>query len=160
VQKIFTECKLDGIYPPTYTMAGSSLIVELTAPDERVVRTGGRVAGTSAANGSSDNVGANGETRSNAAKPGQVPPVLAELGGTWRELAELWDDLTKPEKRVLEYIAENGNVQPKELDAAIDFPVRTLQRASAHLIELGLIEASGKSNARRYSIKKTDTKED
>jgi ATP-dependent DNA helicase RecG len=160
VQKIFTECKLDGIYPPTYTMAGSSLIVELTAPEERVVRTGGRVVGTSAAKEGSDSIGSNGETQSNAAKPGQLPPVLAELGGTWRNLAELWDDLSKPEKLVLEYIAENGVVQPKELDAAIDFPVRTLQRASAHLIELGLIEASGKSNARRYSIKKTDTKED
>lgn len=43
VQKILTECKLDGIDEPTYRVSGSSLLVEFTAPEDRMVRTGGRL---------------------------------------------------------------------------------------------------------------------
>jgi ATP-dependent DNA helicase RecG len=44
VQKVFTECKLDGILPPEYSLAGGSLLVRLTAPSERIVQTGSRMA--------------------------------------------------------------------------------------------------------------------
>lgn len=40
IQKIFTECKLDGIEPPEYGLAGGSLLVTFSAPASRVVRTG------------------------------------------------------------------------------------------------------------------------
>ena len=40
IQKIFTECKLDGIKPPEYGLAGGSLLVTFSAPASRVVRTG------------------------------------------------------------------------------------------------------------------------
>ena len=40
IQKIFTECKLDGIEPPEYSLAGGSLLVTFSAPASRVVRTG------------------------------------------------------------------------------------------------------------------------
>lgn len=40
VQKIITECKLDGIEPPSFRMAGSSLILEFVAPKDRLVDAG------------------------------------------------------------------------------------------------------------------------
>ena len=38
VQKIFTECKLDGIEPPEYRFAGSSLLIEFTTSEDRVAK--------------------------------------------------------------------------------------------------------------------------
>jgi ATP-dependent DNA helicase RecG len=70
VQKVFTECKLDGILPPEYSLAGGSLLVRLTAPAERIVQTGSRMARKPGDSGENLAIG--------GAKPGDW------RGKTWR----------------------------------------------------------------------------
>jgi ATP-dependent DNA helicase RecG len=166
VQKIFTECKLDGIYPPAYTMAGGSLVVELTAPEDRVIRTSGRIIGTNDSNTSSNKAGESEQTRTTSAIPGQLPPNLAELGGTWQRfsefvrvcpsLSEFWDELTETERITIQYLAEHGPTQPRDLADAVGITPRSQQRLNGHLEKLGLITSSGQGRAKRYFINVTN----
>ena len=82
-----------------------------------------------------------------------TPDILAELGRTWPELAAVLCDLSEPNRRVLAYLHEHGPSRPAELSSELQIPPRSLQRVNGRLLELGLVQAQGKSSDRRYSIK-------
>ena len=39
-------CRDDGIYPPQYDVSSSDITVEFIAPEERLIRTNGRIKGS------------------------------------------------------------------------------------------------------------------
>ena len=43
IEKIFAACESDGIYPPKYTVHPRDIMVKLSAPEERVIRSGKRI---------------------------------------------------------------------------------------------------------------------
>jgi ATP-dependent DNA helicase RecG len=43
IEKIMNACRDDGIYPPQYDVSSTDITVEFTAPEERLIRTNGRV---------------------------------------------------------------------------------------------------------------------
>lgn len=138
VQKIFTECKLDGIYPPRYTMAGGSLIVELTAPEDRVIRTDGRIAGTGDAGMGSDN----GEKSSD--KPHNSSDNASGSS----------DDDRTSEQRVLSFMADRPYVKSAEIADLLGMTQRGAQKVLNRLVSKGLVTASGGNRNRTYSIVK------
>jgi predicted transcriptional regulator len=85
---------------------------------------------------------------------------LAELGRSWPELAEVLHDLSEPDRRVLAYLHEHGPSRPAEISSELQIPSRSLQRVNAHLVELGLTQAQGKSSDRKYSIKRHENREE
>ncbi|WP_220456817.1 Fic family protein [Changpingibacter yushuensis] len=83
-----------------------------------------------------------------------TPDILAELGRSWPELADVLYDLSEPDRQVLAYLHEHGPSRPAEISSELQIPSRSLQRINGHLTELGLVQAQGKSSGRRYSIKR------
>lgn len=90
----------------------------------------------------------------------RAPDILAELGRSWPELAEVLHDLSEPDRRVLAYLHEHGPSRPAEISSELQIPSRSLQRVNGHLVELGLTQAQGKSSGRRYSIKRHENREE
>ena len=45
IEKIMNTCRDDGIYPPQYDVSSSDITVEFIAPEERLIRTNGRIKG-------------------------------------------------------------------------------------------------------------------
>lgn len=89
-----------------------------------------------------------------------APDILAELGRTWPELADVLQNLSKPDRQVLSYLHEHGLSRPAEISSELQIPSRSLQRINGHLTELGLVQAQGKSSGRRYSIKRRANREE
>jgi hypothetical protein len=89
-----------------------------------------------------------------------APDILAELGRSWPELAEVLQDMQEPDRRVLAYLHEHGPSRPAEISSELQIPSRSLQRINGHLTELGLVQAQGKSSGRRYSIKRRANREE
>ncbi|MDD7203675.1 MAG: ATP-binding protein [Coriobacteriaceae bacterium] len=155
VQKIFTSCKLDGLEPPEYRMAGNALQVVFRAPEDRVVRVAGVEAGKAVA----EDTGF-----------GAVWRDLARFGGNWRDLAEVgrkWpefarclgsqlDSLDEHDLRVLERLAVMESEGSSAMATALGIPTRSLQRRLSNLVDQGLVSAKGNARARTYSLNLND----
>lgn len=109
--------------------------------------------------GSASEPSAEMSTPEDAAAGKHASDILAELGRSWPELADVLHDLSEPDRQVLAYLYEHGPSRPAEISSELQIPSRSLQRINGHLTELGLVQAQGKSSGRRYSIKRHEAEE-
>lgn len=147
IQTIFTECRLDGINEPEYEMVGNNLMVTFTAPEERVVRTDGRVQSPTDDGASLAQVGAN-------------VASLARIGANWREYEDYLSNLPKVDKDVITCLASKESASARLLASEIDAPLRSVQRILKQLVEKHLVSVAGNGKSTRYSLKVTTVDSD
>lgn len=124
VQNIFTACKMDGIDPPLYRMAGNSLQVVFSAPEERLVR--------SARQGDADNV------------PVNVPVNDTEKGA---EIAYSAQSANVRRQMIIRTMCKNPHVTISMLADELHVTTRTIRRDIRALREEGRVERLGSDKA-------------
>ncbi len=133
VQKILTECKLDGIDEPTYRVSGGSLHVEFTAPEDRVVRTGGRLSGNVETFVTASSLSYVGNHVGNVVNVGNdVGDHLTKTG-----------PLTATERAIIAEMKADPKAAAKDIASAIGISERQVERVRKALREAGLIERIG-----------------
>ena len=153
---LFRSTELDGIEPPEYRFAGSSLLIEFTTSEDRVAKFVNHTTEGSASLSADTRVSKvpSGNTET-LAEVGRSWPKLAEVGRSWPKLAEVWDELFEQECQVLEYLAEHGPSRPSDISEGLQIPARSLQRTTKRLVKMDIIDARGQSSGRRYALKPT-----
>lgn len=160
VQKIITECKLDGIEAPCFRTVGNTLSVEFESPQARLVDE--RIPRTDCFD--SDKVFAVADkTFSVADKPLEMADKTHALtdkevsvadkssntaGG--QSLSEVTRSVA--ERQALQYIGAHGEVRSAEIAALLGMPQRSATRLLGKLVARGLVETRGANKNRRYRL--------
>lgn len=188
VQKIITECKLDGIDAPRFSTVGNSISLEFEAPRDRIVIPGGQdnssgldIAsdetsldkGDPCSNGSSAKTG---KASLMSDKPSELSDksrsvsdktqFSVESSSTQTDKSESMSDKqslpeaerTVAETQVLQFIGAHGEVRSTEIADLLEVTQRSAARFLGRLVEQGLVETSGANKNRRYRISAENTR--
>lgn len=157
MQKIITECKLDGIEPPRFRTVCNSLSVEFAAPRDRLVGAGGpdgeRVRSDNCA-GSSDKDSSSSDNSSISCENVTMRSDKARFHtfiGT-ESSDKTYLALSGSEIRAFEILSNQGEVKSAEIAEALGMTQRGAAKLLGRLVAKGLVVACGASKNRRYRL--------
>jgi len=144
IEKIMNVCRDDGIYTPRYDVSSTDITVEFTAPEERLIRTNGRINGSNESSSNAKNLNQSGNKPNFARDERSLSDVLS---------GALSDVAIQNLMPILVALEANGHITPKAAQTAIGKSAATARRYLSLLCEKGLIVAQGNTNTIRYALK-------
>lgn len=90
-----------------------------------------------------------GESASNSQATSDKRPIMSDK----RPITSGWDHLSSNEKRVCEFMQENGSVKTTQIAGLLEITQRSALRTLQKLVDLGIVEPHGFNRNRTYSLK-------
>jgi ATP-dependent DNA helicase RecG len=144
IEKIMNSCRDDGIYTPQYDVSSTDITVEFTAPEERIIRSNGRIEENSGADLADKN------TIQACGKPNSAHNERSLSGVLSGVLSEVAIRKLMP---ILTLLEETGQITPKDARIAIGKSAGTTRRYLSLLCEKGFLVAQGNTNRIMYVLK-------